>query len=108
MPPSPIKPFGIASPGGAVDYLLGGDSALLSSTSGGDRGAASTLSITTKSKSLKKRASITVTGKLAPAQGNELVTVSYRRAGSARWQHQTVKTASNGSFTTSWRVTKKR
>jgi hypothetical protein len=30
--------------------------------------------------------------------------VSYRAPGSTRWQHQTVRTASNGAYTTSWRV----
>jgi hypothetical protein len=32
------------------------------------------------------------------------VTVSYRRPGSTRWTSQTVKTAANGSFTTSWNL----
>ena len=49
---------------------------------------------------------ITVTGKLAPASGNERVTVSYRAPGSLLWRHQTVSTASSGSFTTSWNVRK--
>jgi photosystem II stability/assembly factor-like uncharacterized protein len=99
-----IKPAGLASPGGAVDYLLGGDSALLSSTSGGDAGATSELTVTTSRRTVRKPAGITVTGKLAPAQGNELVTVSYRAPGTTRWRHQTVKTAANGAYTTSWRV----
>ena len=62
--------------------------------------------MTTKHKKLSKPAGITVTGKLSPAAGNERVSVSYLPPGSGRWQHQTVKTAANGSYTTSWRVRK--
>ena len=32
--------------------------------------------------------------------------MSYLPPSSSRWQHQTVKTAANGSYTTSWRVRK--
>jgi photosystem II stability/assembly factor-like uncharacterized protein len=98
-----IASQGIAT-GGAVDYLLGGDQALLFSASGGDAGQASTLSATTRRTKLTKPAHITVTGKVTPAEGGERVTVSYRRPGSTSWRHQTVKTAANGSFTTSWNV----
>jgi photosystem II stability/assembly factor-like uncharacterized protein len=101
-----IAADGIAAPGGGTDYLLGGSSSLLSSTTGGDAGAASTLSITTKRTRFTKRAHITVTGRLSPAQGNERVVVSYRRPGSTRWVHQPVKTASNGAYTSSWDVVK--
>lgn len=103
---SPIKPFGIAAPGGGTDYLLGGDSALLSSTTGGDRGSASTLVLNKFTKKLKKRTKITITGKLTPAVSNQRVTVSYLKPGSLSWQHQTVNTAATGTFTTSWTVNK--
>jgi photosystem II stability/assembly factor-like uncharacterized protein len=102
----PIGSLGIAAPGGGTDYLLGGDSSLLASRSGGDAGAESELTITTKRRRLSRPAGITVTGRLTPAQGNERVTVSYRAAGRSTWQHQTVRTAANGSFTTSWRALK--
>ena len=45
-----------------------------------------------------------LTGRLTPAASNRLVTVSYLPPGASRWQHRTAKTASNGSYTTSWRV----
>jgi len=102
----PIAAAGVASTAGGMDFLLGGDSALLASSSGGDAGASSSLSLTTKRRSLRKPAPVTVTGRLGPAQGNERVTVSYRRPGSTFWQHQTVKTAAHGSFTTSWRLSR--
>ncbi|WP_205695952.1 YCF48-related protein [Conexibacter sp. SYSU D00693] len=101
-----LDEFGIAAPGGGTDYLLGGGSALLASTNGGDQGAASTLTITTKRRTLGRRGRIQVTGKLSPATGVEEVTVAARRPGKTSWDQQTVKVAANGSFTTSWNVTR--
>jgi photosystem II stability/assembly factor-like uncharacterized protein len=103
---SPIPEAGVAATPGGTDYLLGGDAALLATSTGGDAGSRSALTITTRRRKLTKPASITVTGRLQPAAGNERVTVSFRGAGSTRWVHQTVKTAANGGFTTSWRVLK--
>jgi photosystem II stability/assembly factor-like uncharacterized protein len=100
---TPILGAGIAT-SKSTDYLLGGQSSFLFTTTGGDAGKASTLSVTSKHKKLSKPAGITVTGKLSPAAGNERVSVSYLPPGTNRWQHQTVKTAANGSYTTSWRV----
>jgi photosystem II stability/assembly factor-like uncharacterized protein len=99
-----IQGGGIAAAPGGTDYLLGGQSSFLFTTTSGEAGKASTLSITTKRRKLSKAAGITVTGKLSPATGAERVTVSYLPPGSGRWQHQTVKADSNGSYTTSWRV----
>lgn len=101
---APILGAGIAATSTGTDYLLGGETSLLFTTSSGEAGKASTLSVTTKRKKLSKPAGITVTGRLSPAAGNERVTVSYLAPGSSRWSHQTVKTAANGSYTTSWRV----
>ena len=101
---SPIVGGGIAATGAGIDYLLGGESSLLSSTTGGEAGKASTLTATTPRRRYTRPVKTVVTGRLAPAQGNELVTVSYLPPGSTRWQHQTVRTAATGAFTTSWRL----
>jgi photosystem II stability/assembly factor-like uncharacterized protein len=101
---TPIQGAGIAATSGGTDYLLGGQSSFLFTTTSGEAGKASTLSITSRRTKLSKPAGITVTGRLSPAAGNERVTVSYLPPGSTRWQHQTVKTAANGAYTTSWRV----
>jgi photosystem II stability/assembly factor-like uncharacterized protein len=101
-----IDPGGIAAAPGGTDYLLGGDSSLLFTTTHGVAGKASTLTATTRRKKLAKTTSITVTGRLSPASGGERVTVSSRAPGRSSWRHQTVKTAANGSYTTSWRVTR--
>jgi photosystem II stability/assembly factor-like uncharacterized protein len=101
---SPIQTDGIAAPPGGTDYLLGGDAGLLFSTTGGSAGARSTLSLSTRSRALRKASTITVTGRLSPAVGGEQVTVSELAAGATRWAHQTVQVASNGAFVSSWRV----
>jgi photosystem II stability/assembly factor-like uncharacterized protein len=102
---NPIADFGVAA-GGATDYLLGGEQSLLYSTTGGDRGATSSLSIKAPKTRYTKPAHITVTGTLKPASGNERITVSYRRPGSTRWTSQTVSAAKNGTFTSSWNLAK--
>lgn len=102
----PIAERGIVAPGGATDYALAGESQLFSTASGGDAGEASTLTITTKSRRLRRAAKIKVTGRLAPAGGRELVMVSMRPGGGQFWQTKTVEVAANGSFTTTWNVPK--
>ena len=97
---------GVVAPAGGTSYLLGGTDALMASTTGGTSGAASSLSLSTKSRTLKKHGRITVSGKLSPALGNERVTVSSLAPGSRSWRRQTVRTAANGAFTTSWTVKK--
>jgi photosystem II stability/assembly factor-like uncharacterized protein len=102
---NPIADFGVAA-GGATDYLLGGQQSLLYSTTGGDRGSSSDLSIKAPKTKYSKPVHITVTGTLKPASGNERITVSYRRPGSTRWVSQTVSAAKNGSYTSSWNLSK--
>jgi len=101
---TPIGARGIATSGGTSDYLLGGRSDLLSTTTGGDAGQASGLSIAAAKRKLKRPGRIKVTGRLTPASGFERVTVSHQHAGD--WEHETVEAAANGSFSTSWRVGK--
>jgi photosystem II stability/assembly factor-like uncharacterized protein len=100
--PAPIEAGGIAAAPGGIQYLLGGQSSLLFSATGGDAGKPSTLTATTKRTRLRKPARITVIGRLTPAAGNERVTVSMLSPGSTRWRHQTVPVAANGAYTTSW------
>src|SRR2546429_782149 len=64
---TPILGAGIAASSSGTDYLLGGQSSLLFSTTSGEAGKASTLSVTTKRRKLTKPAGITVTGRLSPA-----------------------------------------
>jgi photosystem II stability/assembly factor-like uncharacterized protein len=102
---SEIADNGVAA-GGATDYLLGGQQSLLYSTTGGDSGSSSELTIAAPKSRYGKPAHIVVTGKLKPASGNERVTVSYRKPGSTRWRSQTVTASANGTFTSSWNLAK--
>ena len=101
---TPILGSGIAATSSGTDYLLGGESSLLFTTTSGEAGKSSELSITTKKRKLGKAVGITVTGRLSPGSSNQLVTVSYLPPGSSHWQHRTAKTSSTGAYTTSWRV----
>jgi photosystem II stability/assembly factor-like uncharacterized protein len=100
---NPIADFGVAA-AGATDYLLGGQQSLLYSTTGGETGAASDLSIKAPKTKYTKPVHVTVTGTLKPASGNERITVSYRRPGSTRWTSQTVTASANGAYTSSWNL----
>jgi photosystem II stability/assembly factor-like uncharacterized protein len=100
---NPIADDGVAA-GGATDYLLGGQQSLLYSTTRGDSGSASELTIRAPRTKYAKPAHIVVTGRLSPASGNERITVGYRRPGSTRWTSQTVTASANGAFTSSWNL----
>lgn len=79
---------------------------LFATSSGGDAGAPSQLTITTPRRTLSKRQlrragyRVTVQGTLPGAQGGETIVVAYRRRGSTAWRTTTVVGgANNGSFT---------
>jgi photosystem II stability/assembly factor-like uncharacterized protein len=85
---------------------------LFFTNSGGDAGAPSALTISTKITRLAKRKlrrlhnTISVDGVLAGAQGGEQIIVSRRNLAGGSWQHQTAVAGVNGgSFTTIWHVT---
>jgi photosystem II stability/assembly factor-like uncharacterized protein len=102
---TPIADDGVVA-GGATDYLLGGQQSLLYSTTGGDSGASSELTITAPKTRYAKATHVALRGKLTPASGNESVSVAYRRPGSTRWVTKTATVSANGSFTSSWDLAK--
>ncbi|MFP5372538.1 MAG: WD40/YVTN/BNR-like repeat-containing protein, partial [Actinomycetes bacterium] len=71
-----IPAEGVASQAGGTDYLLGGRASFLYTTTGGEAGGPSTLTIRTERRRLRRARGITVTGRLNPASGGEMVTVS--------------------------------
>ena len=85
-----------------VDYALAGASFLYATTVGGDAGEAAGLAIRSSASTVRRRATISVTGELTPADGGEVVTVSRFAAG--RWTSKFAPVASNGTFVTRWRV----
>ena len=75
----------------------------------GTGGTASTLTIKASSKRVRKGTTIRITGRLAPVSGGERVAVLARVSGAkggTRWATQERTVSANGTFTTSWRVTK--
>jgi photosystem II stability/assembly factor-like uncharacterized protein len=101
----PIQPLnGLVGTGANTGMVLSNDSSLFTANSGGDAGTPSTLKLKTKKRKLRKRSRVTVTGKLTPREGGERVVVSMRGQRLKRWTHNVVTVASNGTFTTSWKL----
>lgn len=89
---------------GGDDYAFG-EGALFGTTDGGLDPVQSTLTLALKgprhlSRRLLRKAGdrVTLSGRLASAQGGERVVVSFRAVGSSSWGHRTVTVASDGSF----------
>jgi photosystem II stability/assembly factor-like uncharacterized protein len=110
---------GVISPTSTRSYALTSTPAagqnvfrsLFATTTGGDQGSASRLTLTTSRRRLTRRQlraagnRITVTGQLNGAQGGEQIVVSARTAGSTGWNEQVVTAGANGGrFTASFRV----
>lgn len=87
---------------GTVDYALAGNSALYGTTVGGDIGSRSTLTLSSRPRSLKRPGSVTLGGRLSSADGGEEIVVSQLVNG--RWSRKLATAASNGTFTTRWRI----
>ncbi|MDO8185245.1 hypothetical protein Q5424_01575 [Conexibacter sp. JD483] len=94
---------GIAAGRGGTDYLLAGDSQLLSSTTGGSAGESSQLTLSGPQRTLRSPSRVTIRGRPRPA-GSARVVVSALLPGSVGWATQRVDVAANGSFVASWRV----
>jgi photosystem II stability/assembly factor-like uncharacterized protein len=99
----PLSRNGIVASAVQTDFAMDNAGGLFATTTGGDQGAASSLKLKTKSKRVKKKSTIKVTGKLNPASGGEQVVVS-ARASDHGWVHKVLQVAANGTFTTTWRV----
>ncbi len=97
---------------GATESGSGDERLLFFTNTGGDAGAASSLTIATKTTHLRKRklrrahGAIRIDGVLKGAQGGEQIVVSRRSLSGGPWQHQTATAGANGgSFTTTWHTT---
>jgi hypothetical protein len=96
---------GIATSAVQTDFAMDTAGGLFSTATGGDQGAASSLKLSTRKKSVGRGRTIRVTGKLDPASGGEQVVVS-ARAVNHGWVHKVVQVAANGTFTTVWKVSR--
>jgi hypothetical protein len=91
---------------GGTDYALAGSNNLFFTNSGGSQGAPSTTTLKTKRSKVKKKSTIKVSGKVTGSQQGELVLVARRNKGESGWDFTTATIASNGTFTTNWKIRK--
>jgi photosystem II stability/assembly factor-like uncharacterized protein len=107
--PQPFAVRGIATPSPDIAFGLGGSSDLFYTTTGGDAGDQTELTIASKVKSVKKPRVVKITGKLSPTVAGANVTVSTRDPKTNRWTAVGApKVSSTGTFTTSFRITRTR
>jgi hypothetical protein len=79
-------------------------SALFFTGSGGAAGAPSTITLAATPRRLTRPGIVRIRGRLRPALGGETALVGRFDPRTGRWQTQTARVASNGSFTTEWRI----
>lgn len=98
-----IRGFGIAA--GATSYVLAGSNSLLFSTTGGQFGKASSVTVKPSKTKLKKKTKIRVTITVKGGKQGDTAVVAGRRSG-GDWSTQEVELDSSGKATTSWTVSK--
>lgn len=91
--------------GGQVDYAKGAGGSLFLTNGGGLGTSTSALTLAlvgphrlSRAKLHRRHGRVSLSGRLSPAQGGELVTISYRTAGRSVWTHRDVTVASDGGF----------
>jgi hypothetical protein len=99
-------PEGLAATGSDAAFLLADSSLLLFTTSGGDRGDPSKITLRAKQRTVRRRSVIRLAGRVRGARAGARVLVTRRERGESGWVHQDATVASNGTFTTKWRVAK--
>jgi photosystem II stability/assembly factor-like uncharacterized protein len=97
---------GLAAAAGSAAYALVPGADLFATATGGDAGDASTLTLTTKTKSLRRKGSVRLTGKLSPSVPGARVEVDVRPDNSARWKRTLVTVRSDGTYSANVGVTR--
>lgn len=95
---------GIAAIGADTALLLGDSRLLLFTSTGGDRGERSKVTLRATRRTVRRRAVVRLRGRVQGARGGDVVRVARRERGESGWVHQDAVVASNGRFTTRWRV----
>jgi photosystem II stability/assembly factor-like uncharacterized protein len=103
---SPLVAGGLVAPVAGTAFALAGASDMFYTSSGGDKGSDTALTIAAQPQSIGRKArTVKLTGKLSPAVTGATVVLSARRPGSASWSViDTPKVSSSGTFTSSIRV----
>jgi photosystem II stability/assembly factor-like uncharacterized protein len=100
----------VLTTGESVDLLLAGGNRFFATTTGGDSGARSGLSLTSQRRRLARPGKVVLRGRLTPPDGGEQVIVSSteadprRRHGAVDWRFKTARVRSDGRFVSTWRV----
>ena len=97
---------GLVATGAGAAFLLANSRSLLFTTSGGDRGDPSKVTLRTSRRTVRRRAVIRITGRVSGAEGGASVVISRRERGERGWVSRTATVASNGTFTTNWKLVK--
>ena len=93
-------------PGPSGAFLLADSRALLFTTSGGEHGDPSKVTLRTSRRTVRRRAVIRITGRVSGAKGGASVVISRRERGERGWVSLTATVASNGTFSTNWKLVK--
>jgi photosystem II stability/assembly factor-like uncharacterized protein len=99
----PLAAAGVVAEG-ATDLALALDGSLFTTSSGGDAGAVSTVTLSTPRRTLRGPHRIRVSGTVAGAAAGTDVVVGRRFRGESGWDHRRVRTGHDGGFTTSWKT----
>ena len=97
---------GIAGVGASQAFLVADGSQLLFTTSGGDRGQPSKVTLRASRRTARRRAVIRLRGRVQGARAGARLLVSRRERGESGWVQREATVASNGSYTTRWRLSK--
>lgn len=95
----------VAAPGG-VAYALVGSNEMKATQTGGDAAEPSTLTLTTKTRSLRRKAKVRIDGRLNPSAPGARVEVVMRDAGNARVTRQIATVRSDGKFSANFTVSR--
>ncbi len=80
--------------------------ALFGTATGGQAGTPSLITLSASPRSRTRAGNVRIAGRLRPAEGGEVVTVSRFDPRRGRWATRHARVASNGSFSTTWRISR--
>jgi photosystem II stability/assembly factor-like uncharacterized protein len=91
---------------GPTDYALAGDGSLFRTSTGGDAGLPSRVTIAASRRRLRAPDTVRVSGTVRGAAAGSTVLVSRRFRGESGWDHRLVPVTAAGTWATRWRVTR--
>jgi photosystem II stability/assembly factor-like uncharacterized protein len=94
----------LAASGSDVAYALVGSNEMKATQTGGDAGTPSTLTVTTKTKRIARKAKVRIDGKLSPSAPGARVEVIMRDGSSGKLSRQVVTVRSDGTFAANFTV----